>query len=685
MKQHNNHKKETIMNFRTTLCLTVCSVALMSGCGDTLKSGSNTPTGEQPSQSAEPSNLTELLISEPSVQPQGQPEQKPLKSAVYIYNSLIQKPETPIELTDSAYFMTLDSYLHWVENQKIINIPGSTPHSINTTQKLKKVPDSDSSSGVIMDAWGYSAKNKGQFELSGDATFSCLDLRDSDLRIRGSGNLTALALRFENAQVSISQTGKITTHALYVDKDSVITNGNNIRYVPDELSHFGMTMQQLNANKHKRFPWATEGEFMVEGRVDHLILTPGVKLYTQGRAARIDLVDQQGGFIELTSSAPFNVSTYMASQAGGTLNVVWDTPSTTPLMQVEYTEIKSPVSVTLSELNGSIKIGDKIVLIESKRSKLTGFIQGRQTFAASFDLTNSADETIQANRLTMTLTGKGLKATGLSHTETQIARQILSQDDVKGTLRTALLDTTTAKKALHDITQGSHLSAIRSIPLTFDGLHEGDQYRAETGVFHGVYQTGLETQNTVGLNPTPNARLSVSVTQPTIGMPQSNIGAMHGQYKQMGIDGFSSVDGTLNGASLGACHGNMSDGYAALNISTLRHARHGSSNTVFGQLDVNTANETHVFCTATLKKRTANIDVSAQIFTEIYAARSSYRATLNNANLSIPAEILPLTYGVQFQTAFTYDCGRLTTGGGLTKDISLGYSPSFNLSFDMEM
>ena len=150
---------------------------------------------------------------------------------------------------------------------------------------------------------------------------------------------------------------------------------------------------------------------MVAGRVDHLTLTPGVKLYTQGRTARIDLVDQQGGTVELTSSAPFNVSTYMVSQAGGTLNVVWDTPSTTPLMQAEYTDIKSPVSVTLTELDGSIKIGDKVVLIESKRSKLTQFIQGKQTFAAAFDLTNSTDETTKANRLTLTLTGKGLKAT----------------------------------------------------------------------------------------------------------------------------------------------------------------------------------------------------------------------------------------------------------------------------------
>lgn len=503
------------MNFRTTLCLTVCCVALMSGCGEPSKSESNRPTGEQPSQSAAPSNLTELLTPESIVQPRGQPEQEPLNAAIYIYNSLMPKPETPVELTDSAYFMTMDTYLHWVENKKVLNIAESAPHSIDATQNLKKVPGSDSANGVIMDVWGDSAQNKGHFQLNTAATFSVIDLKDADLKVTGSGNLTALALRFENAQVSINQPGNITTHALYVDTNSVVTNGNNIRYVPDALSQFGMTMQQLNANKHRRFPWATEGEFMVAGRVDHLILTPGVKLYTQGRTARIDLVDQQGGTVELTSSAPFNVSTYMVSQAGGTLNVVWDTPSTTPLMQAEYTDIKSPVSVTLTELDGSIKIGDKVVLIESKRSKLTQFIQGRQTFAAAFDLTNSTDETTQANRLTLTLTGKGLKATGLSHTENQIAHQLLSQDEATGTLRTALLDTTTAQKALHDITQGSHLSAIRSVPLSFDGLRDGDQYKTETGVFQGTYQTGLETQNTAGLNVTKNARLGVSITHPT--------------------------------------------------------------------------------------------------------------------------------------------------------------------------
>lgn len=667
------------MNLRTCLCLTACSVVLLSGCGETSK---NLPQ----TTSTETSNLDALLAPDTTVTPQGQPTEKPLNAKVYIYNSVLQKPDTPVELTDSAYFMTLDSLLHWVENQKILNIPGSAPHSVKATENLAKMPFTESGKGVIMDAWGDSETNKASLQLSGTATFSVMDLKDADLKLLQSGNLTTLALRMENANVVIHPAANITTHALYVGKNTQIINGKNIKYVTDGLSQFGMTMQQLNIIKHKRFPWANEGEFMVAGKVDYLTLTPGVKLYTQGIKARIDVIDQKGGTIELTSTAPFKCNTYLVNAPGGTVNVIWDEASTIPLMQVGNSDVKHPVSVVLSQVNSAIKVGDKLTLIETSSGTLTPFQKGVQTFAASFDLSNTADKATNAHRLILTLTGKDLTSTGLSYTESNIARQILAHDEKSGTMRVALLDTASAQHALHDITKGTHLSAIRTTPLSFDGFRDGNHHATDAGIIYSSLQNGTETQTFTGLNITPDMQLGISLTHPSIvqQLTKSNVAAVHAQYQQLGFDGFASADGLLSGANLGLSRGTTSTGYAAFNVATLRHLRYGSSETVFGRFIADALNETHVFCNVTLKKRIVNVDFSAQFFTEIHASRSAYTARLDTKDISIPAEQLPLTYGVQFQTSFAYDCGHLVAGYGLTKDTA-GYAPSFSLLVDVEL
>lgn len=305
MLVHNNNKKETKMNHRTRLYLTVCSLALLSGCGNTQNSDNQTtvkPSPTQPSTQPPASNLDKIPESE-TAQTSGKADEQPLKASVYIYNSLLPKPATPVSLTDSAYFMTLRSYLHWNENQQILNIPGSAPHSVQATENPPKMPDAERITPVFIDAWGDSAKNKADFTLGTSATFSIMDLLDANLTISQGGNLTTLALRLENATVSVLATGKLTTHALYVSANSVINSGQNITYEPNKLDQFGLTMDQLNKQKHKRFPWATEGEFMVAGQVDHLKVTPGVKLYTEGIAANFTTVEHQGGVIELTGSA----------------------------------------------------------------------------------------------------------------------------------------------------------------------------------------------------------------------------------------------------------------------------------------------------------------------------------------------------------------------------------------------
>lgn len=272
-------------------------------------------------------------------------------------------------------------------------------------------------------------------------------------------------------------------------------------------------------------------------------------------------------------------------------------------MQTDFATINSSVSVKLSELSDAVKPGDSIVLIESKRTALTSFnLDNKNTFGATLDLSNSRDETTKVSRLTLKLTGKGLTTTGLSHTETNIANQILSQDAANGKLRMALLDADAAAEGLHNIMQGAYLSGIRSTPFSFDGLREGTAYASNAGIIHSRDETGFEAQTTTGVTISQNARFGFSVTQPTIAQqnPQSNIGAIHGQYQQFGVDAFSSLDGNLKGGSLGVYLGNVQDGYAAISVSAQQQGRHGSTNTVFGHLSVDALNETHVFCNVTL-------------------------------------------------------------------------------------
>lgn len=677
------------MKHRTHLYLTVCSLALLSGCGNTHNSDNQSAVESsslQPSTQSSASNLNELLAPDTTTSTSGPADEQPLKANVYIYNSLLPKPTTKVSLTDSAYFMTLHSYLHWNENQKILNIPGSAPHSVKTTENLPKMPDAERSTTVFIDAWGDSAQNKADFTLTSSATFSVMDIVDADLILNG-GNLTTLALRLENANVSILPNSTLTTHALYVGANSVINYGQNITYVPDNLDQFGLTMDQLNIHKHKRFPWATEGEFMVAGRVDHLKVTPGVTLYTQGSAANFTTVEHQGGIIELTSSAPFKTKEYRVSAPNGVLNVVWDAAPTQPLMQTDYATISSPVSVKLSELSDAVKPGDSLVLIECKRNVLTSFKPINQnTFGATFDLSNNTDETTNVSRLTLKLTGKGLSATGLSHTETNIAHQILRQDAANGSLRIALLDADAAAEGLHNISQGTYLSRIRSTPFSFDGLRDGNTYSGNAGIIQNHFETGFETQTTTGARVSENVRFGFSVIQPTIARqsPQSNIGALHGQYQQLGVDAFSSLDGNLKGGSLGVYLGTAQDGYAAISVSAQNQGRHGSTNTVFGHLSADALNETHVFCNVTLKKTFQNIGLSAQFFAEMYAARAAYSARLNSSNLSIPAEMLPLSYGAHVQTTYAFDKGYASAGFGLSYD-RFAVTPSVSLQMNLTL
>ncbi len=690
-KKNNNKKKAIMKNIKSYLCATVFSVMFLTGCGTKERGSIATDEGIIPpnTENDAPSSIDDLLEQNgytPSFQPgQSGDNSTPLNAKVFIFNSLLPDQPTAFDFTDSANFMTLESYLHWAENQKIFKVPGSLPHSVKATQNIPYIPDTTATIPVIMDVWGESPKQKGNFQLDRSATFSVIDLKDSDLKVLPNGNLTALALRLENSNFSISSQAKLTTHSLFLGPKSSIQNGENIIYTPNALEQFGMTLDQLKIQKHRRFPWATEGEFMIAGTIDHLAVTPGLKIYTQGTTANIDILKHQGGTIELTSSSPFKTSSYLVETANSSINVIWDIASKTPLMTSNYVQMNNSVSVVLSTLDNKIETGDHIVLVETKSGSLNQFNKGVETFGATFDLATKTDDTTKVSQLTLTLTRKGLSAQGLSHTETAIARQLLQHDAVKGNLRTALLNKDVAETALRDITTGQHLAPIRTFPLSFDGLRYLDHKHPNTGVIQTVNQIGTTTETAYGMNVTSQSQVGVSLTQPSfMGASASSVWALHGQSQYMGIDGFVSADGKLHGAAAGLYHGNAEDGYAALSLSTMHHTRNGLGDCVFGRINATAINETHVVANLTLKKRIIDIDISAQIFSDVYAKRDAHVLRINSENIAVPLQNLPLTYGFQLQASFNVNVGTLTAGYGITDDLT-GYTQTLNLMFDLEL
>ena len=687
---NNNKKKSTQMNFKSYLCATVCSVVFLTGCSDKGERPQiSTDEGTTPSTTGNdtPSSIHDLLAEggdTSSSSSSGDPS-TPMNAQVFIFNSLLPDQSNTYDFTDSTNFMTLESYLHWTENQKILNVPGSIPHSVKVTQNIPTIPDATATIPVIMDVWGESPTQKEKFQLSRSAIFSVIDLKDSDLTLLPNSNLTALALRLENSNFSISSQAKLTTHALYVGPKSSLQNGENIIYTPNNLEQFGITLNQVKVQKHRRFPWATEGEFMIAGKLDHLTVGSGLKLSTQGNTANIGELKHQGGTIELTSSAPFQTTSYSVETGNSSIKVIWDTASKTPLMRSNYVQMNNDVSVVLSALDSRIETGDHIVLIETKSGTLNRFKKGIQTFAATFDLATKTDEATKALQLTLTLTGKGLSAQGLSHIETAIARQLLQHDAVEGNLLTAMLNKGVTEAALHDISAGQHLTPVRTSPLSFDGLRCLDHKNANTGVIQTVNQTGAMTESTYGMNVTSQTQVGVSLIQPSfMGNSASTVWALHGQSQHMGIDGFVSADGNLHGASAGLYHGNAEDGYAAVSLSTMHHKRSGWGDSVLGRIAAAELYETHVFANVTLKKRIINTDVSAQIFSDLYAKRDAHVLKINNKNIDVPLQTLPLTYGFQMQASLNINVGTLTAGYGITRDLT-GYAPSLNLMFDIQL
>lgn len=673
------------MNIKAYLCATACSVVFLTGCSDKGENPSiSTGGGTTPSTNENISTIDDLLTQNGDTSSsQFIDPSTPTNAKVFIFNSLLPDQTDAFDFTDSGNFMTLESYLHWAENQKILNTPGSVPPSVKTTQSIPTIPDATATIPVIMDAWGESPTQKGNFQLSRSATFSVIDLKDSDFRILQNHTLTAMALRLENSKFTINSQANLTVHSLFVGPNSSVQNGENITYTPNKLEQFGMTLDQLKTQKHRRFPWATEGEFMIAGTIDHLNVAPGIKLYTQGSSAQIGVLRHEGGTIDLTSSSPFQTSSYIVESGNNAIRVIWDIDSKTPLMSSTYVQMNSGVSVVLSTLNSSIETGDHLVLVETKNGKLDQFTKGVQTFAATFDLATKTDDTTKVSQLTLTLTGKGLSAQGLSHTETAIAHQLLQQDIISGNLRTALLNKDVAEAALRDITLGQHLTSIRTSPLSFDGLRYLDHTHATTGVIQTVNQTGATTEAAYGMNVTAQSKVGVSLTSPSF-MENStpSVWALHGQYQQFGIDGFVSADGNLHGAAAGLYHGNANDGYAAFSLSTMHHKRRGFGDNIFGRIDAAAVNETHVFANLTLKKRIIDTDISAQFFSDLYAKRDAHMLKINNENIAVPLQNLPLTYGFQLQASLNVNVGTLTAGYGITRDLA-GYAQTLSLMFDL--
>jgi hypothetical protein len=650
---------------------------MLTGCSDKASSSKSKPS-DQP---AVVTDLPDAGYSN-SVEETQNPIKNLNQSNVYISTSLMSTSNKIIELSDAAYYMTIDSYLHWQKNQKALPIKGSLPHSVKDTQKISTLPNSENKKAIVIDAWGESAKNKARFQLTQENTVSVVDLKDSSLDIASKGALTTLAFRMENTNLTLSSTGTLKTHVMYVDTNSQITNGQMISYTPESIDQFGMSMKDLNSQRHRRFPWATEGEFMIADEVDHLIVTPGMTLYTQGEKAHFQFIDQKGGTVELTSSAPLNVDSYFVKSPSN-INVVWDKQTETPLMTTKFAKIESDVSVelSLSELSNDIKTGDHVTLIKTENGTLNRFKKAVQTFGATFDLETGDD----SKQVTLTLTGRGVNSRGLSSTALALlAHHSLNSATSLGQHLT-VMDTHVAETTLNHIASSGYLRPINTAPLSFDAMRLSNYQYQPSGLISSAQHTAVHIQNASGAKIGDHALIGISATDaPAVFERRATVWGIHGLYHHIAADGFATNDGNLYGARIGINYGQVQDGSISFDLTTQINKRSGSYDSALGHVFTKNIHETRIISNVALKKRFESVEFVGQIFSEIHAFRNAYSVFINHENITIPLQSLPLSYGIQLQTSFDFKYEGFT-GAYVISHENQAFSQKINLMYNIKL
>ena len=659
------------MKLKPFLYYSVCSMLMLTGCSDKASLSHSNSQPNQPSDTG--SGSSNILDTDTT------PIANLNPNNVYLATSLIIAKNQLIELSDASQYITIDSYLTWEKEQKILPNEGSLPHSVADTQKISTLPNPESKKGIVIDAWGESSKKKAQFKLSKETTVSVLDLKDASLNVFEKGTLSTLAFRMENATLSISAGGSLKTHAMYVDANSTITNGDNISYLPESTDQFGISINDLKDQRHRRFPWATEGEFMIAGKVDHLNVTQGMKLYTQGSRARVQVLKHKGGTVDLTSSAPFNVDSYLVNSPS-TLNVIWDTPTKTPLMTTDYTEIDSDVSVSLSQISSDVKTGDHVTLIKTTEGKLNQFEKALKTFGATFDLKTDAG----SKQLTLTLTDRGGNPTGLSATALALANQSLNTATKLGQ-RLTVMDTNVAKTTLNHIASGNYLSPITNAPLSFDVMRLSNYESHSDGPINSAQHTAVHIQNAAGIKIGNHALIGISATNASAPFEKrSTVWGIHSQYDHFAADGFATEDGHLYGARIGVNYGDVQNASVSVDLTAQINARSGACDSAIGYVYSKNIQETRIISNLALKKRLETLEFCGRLFSEIHAVRDSHSMRINNETMEMSAESLPLSYGVQLQTSVDFKCGNFTGAYAICHE-NKAFVQKINLMFNVNL
>lgn len=103
---NNNKKKDTLMNLKSYLCATACSVVFLTGCSDKGESPQiSTDEGTTPPTIGNdtPSSIDDLLAQDGHTPSSSDRDPStPINAKLFIYNNLLPDQSTAVDLTDTT-------------------------------------------------------------------------------------------------------------------------------------------------------------------------------------------------------------------------------------------------------------------------------------------------------------------------------------------------------------------------------------------------------------------------------------------------------------------------------------------------------------------------------------------------------------------------------------------------------
>ncbi|MCP5322775.1 MAG: hypothetical protein H6492_02060 [Candidatus Paracaedibacteraceae bacterium] len=612
-----------------------------------------------------------------------------LSSTLYVFHTATTTEV--LDLGSGDHISEYKDVIHAADNHAHLDKYTHESHRISDKKGLERIPDTTTTNAVFLDAWG-SATQTTRTYLDQKLKLAALDLKKANLIVRSEGALSTLALRLESNStdsgiLNIEEGGSVNTHTLYVAPGARLTGGERLTYNSEATDQYGISINDLKAQRHVRFPWVAGGRFIIAGSVDHLNLTSGMTLTSEGEAAHISTLKHNKGTLELKTSAPFKVDTYTAGSESP-IHVIWDQSTATPLLNAGNIILTDTLNVTVSSLADSIAEGSSITLIRATNGTISG--DGVAKSAATFAATFKIEKNSVARSVTLTLSSRSntTPMSAISHLTPaahELSDHLLKSSSSKVGSRLVVMDMDTAVTALNAATAESYLSVSTPLPMDFAGMYTNTA-AVDTGVWSIAHDSVNQHLTGVNMSLSQGWHAGISMAMPKHLIhhpPEAYTYGFHLHNTKLTMDAFTNMRGSSYGTRLGwkASAWNMG-------ITYMSDQRSGNILTALGKIHTPNALQHRVMCNIgaeTTINQMGNLPIHLGIntFVDVYKALGNRTVSINDETYALSLSHLNKGYGVQLQATLPVSCGFFSASWILYGH-SQAFTPELALSFNLD-